>query len=506
MASDLSKIIQDGLCDTLTNLLGKTAKLQETTKAHVKDLEDIELLKVDSTFEFENITSTWSFVLPAYSSSYIFNTMLGDTNEPSLKINDDIADAIGEFISNVSGGLTMAITPDSFEDLGGVKFTIAGNETVTADDIHNLDNLYKFTIDLEGTQIIIFILFDDIIMPFVEAISKSKISEYQEEVKVEINEDINLEEVENKETSENKSESKKEEVVDKKVPDSLSNDEDVVNEESPQAKEEMTPQAEKNKKIKKIIMAIGALLILTVIAGITMYFMGMFDPEPVIVEDKNTTKTIKTKDNVEVVKYKYKKKIDFKISQIDKNRLNARLQILTKNSVLTAKEIVAQKAEQDKRLEDLAKEKELIAFAKLNKEEPLVIKKKTIEKKITKKETAKKEIVKKETVKVETAKNKVVNKEINSSQKTEKTQKLNFVLVHSLKFKLYKDMILKTKTKQARISICKSQSGRTAVYIGPFEDESSQKHMIELMKEQSDINADLANITIEEFNTRCNFE
>ena len=74
MASDLSKIIQDGLTNTLSNLLGKTATLQETSKVHTKDLENIELLKVESTFEFDNITSTWFFMVPAYSASYIFNT------------------------------------------------------------------------------------------------------------------------------------------------------------------------------------------------------------------------------------------------------------------------------------------------------------------------------------------------------------------------------------------------------------------------------------------------
>jgi len=498
MASDLSKLIQDVLCDTITNLLGKTATLQETTKVHIKDLENIQLLKVDATFEFENITSSWSFMLPAYSSSYIFNTMLGEDSEPVLEINDDIADAINEVISNVSGGLTMAITPDSFEDLGSVKFTINGNQTITDDDINNLDNIYKFTIDLEGTQIIVFILFDDVIMPFLEIINKSQMSLYPENNEIETNQDTdadvdidtntNQEVLENKKTIEEDKGEEKKELSNETIDTPLSNDKDSKEEKDSQINEEVTSQTEKDKKIKKIIMAIGGLLVLTIIAGIIMYFMGLFDPKPIKIADTNTTKTIKTKDKVEIVKYKTKKKINFKMSLIDEKRLNARLQILTKYNVLTKKEIKAQKTEQDERIKALAKEKKLIAFAKQNKEEPLAIKKE-----ITQKETTKKEIIK----------NIITTKKSDSSQDI---QKLNFVLVHSLKFRLYKDMILKTKTKQARISICKNENGRTAVYIGPFEEETSQKHMLKLMKEQSDIKASLANITAEEFNIRCNFE
>jgi ribosome recycling factor len=67
-------------------------------------------------------------------------------------------------------------------------------------------------------------------------------------------------------------------------------------------------------------------------------------------------------------------------------------------------------------------------------------------------------------------------------------------------------MILKANTQKARISICKNELGRTAVYIGPFETEDSQKNIIKLIhKEQKSLKIDLSNITQEEFNLRCNF-
>ena len=77
MASDLSKLIQDSFTLTLNGLLAKDAKILEITKAHIKDIENLQLLKVQSTFEFTNFTSQLSFILPAKSCSLIFNTMLG---------------------------------------------------------------------------------------------------------------------------------------------------------------------------------------------------------------------------------------------------------------------------------------------------------------------------------------------------------------------------------------------------------------------------------------------
>ena len=90
MASDLSKLIKEGLCSTLNGLLAKEAILKETNLAIEKDFNNLEVLKVESTFEFKDITSTWSFIVPAFTASYIFNIMVGDESEPALAIDDDM--------------------------------------------------------------------------------------------------------------------------------------------------------------------------------------------------------------------------------------------------------------------------------------------------------------------------------------------------------------------------------------------------------------------------------
>ena len=508
MASDLSKLIQDGLCSTLTALLSKDAELKETSKIHENDLLDIQTLKIDSTFEFANITSTWSFIIPANSASYIFNAMLGDTSDPVDEIDDDITDAIHEFISNVSGGLSTIINGSDLEDLGSVKSSTSLDGVIEKNQIEDIDNMFKLLIDLDGFDITIFITFDKVIIPFIDAINKSEISFYpDEDILEEI--DIDNTEIENLELSEEKivsddskelenstnEDSQLENKNDKNSKEESSNEKSDTPEETEEV--ELSEDEQKTKKLKKLVIIIAGLIAFTIITGLVMYFMGMFDPVPIEKKDTNETKIVKNKDNVDIVKYQNKNLIKFSPSKINIRRLNARLEELTKYEVLSPKEIEEQNNAQNERLANLKKEAMLIEFSKLNKEEKISPKvdkeeKQNLDKNIT-------TVVKEENLVQE-----IVKKEI--KPKIVEDNKLKFILVHSLKYKLFKEMILKTDTKKARISICKDTNGRTAVYIGPFENENSQTQMIKLIQEkQSDLKINLSNITQEEFNTRCNF-
>lgn len=502
MASDLSKLLQDGLCSTLTALLSKDAQIKETTKIHEKDLLDIQTLKIDSTFEFANITSTWSFIMPAYSASYIFNAMLGDTSEPVDEIDADITDAINEFIANVSGGLSTIINGSELEDLGSVKSTTTLDGIIEKNQIEDTDNMFKILIDLDGVDITIFVTFDKVIMPFIEAISKSKksfypVDEIVEESHENAEEEIDNREIENLELTKGSLDNNELENIETQNQDSENKTKDKSDDSNDEEEIELSEEEKKAKKLKKFIIAISALIILTITTGIVMYFMGMFDPVPIVKEDTNTTKVIKNKDDIDIVKYPNKNSVKFSQSKINVKRLNTRLEELTKYTVLSPNEIKELEKVQQERLKNLEKEAMLLEFSKLNKEEkisPKVLKQqsstedKTVDNNNTK-------IVEKIAPIVENLKAKIVE-----------DNKLKFILVHSLKYKLFKEMILKTDTKKARISICKDTNGRTAVYIGPFENENSQIQMIKLIQEkQSNLKINLSNITQEEFNTRCNF-
>lgn len=490
MASDLSKIIQDSITLTLNGLLAKDAKILQITKAHIKDLENLQLLKIQSVFDFSNFSSEFSFLVTAKSSSLIFNTMMGSPiTELSEEIDDDAEDAIGEFISNTSGTLTTAINGEELDDIGQTKFNIAHKEIISGDSIVNLDNTYRFKIDLEDNELIIFITFDEAILPFISDISTSEIT-FHEEI-TPVKEEMEEEQEENtiKETeTQPKDDEKKEEILEDKIEDDP-----------------------KNKKLKTIVIIVASLLGIIVMSFLVMYFMGLFDPEPIVEkkEDSNTTKIINQKNQIDVIKYTTLKKVNFNVSDIDKDRLNNKLTELTKYKVLNKEELEAQKLAEKNRLFELEREKELLEFSKKNHEEELFEKKEIEQPRVIDKKTK----FNKESFSTEENKNielpQTPDTSINEEKinPKEKVSTLNYVITNSLKYSLFKSLVQETTTKQARISICNNVSGRTTIYIGPFESQILQNTMIELITQNnSNIDAKSANITEEEFNNRCNLE
>lgn len=499
MASDLSKLIQNSFTLTLNGLLAKDAKILQITKTHVKDLEDLQLLKVQSVFDFSNFSSEFSFIVPARSCSLIFNTMMGSPiTELSDEIDDDAEDAIGEFVSNTSGSLTTAINGEELEDIGQTKFNISNKEILQGNDITDVENIYRFQIDLEDNELIIFVLFDEPILPYITEIASSEITFHEEEIEPEEEEEI-IEEVILK--VEDKKKEEKKATSEAKVESTEINDDKTE-------KKELDPQS---KKLKLIIIAVGSFLALVIISFLVMLFMGVFDSEPVVVkkEDTNTTQTIKDPNKVNIVKYTTLKKVIFKASDIDKERLNSKLVELTKYQVLNKEELEAQKLAEKNRLFELEREKELLEFSKNNHEEALFEKQELDQpRKIDKKTKFKKEtfsIVKDDVIITN-------NMPLSVTPDAKKTPKvvietLNYVITHSLKYSLFKSLVQKTNTNQARISICNNESGKTTIYIGPFETKELQNKMLDLIQKKNvKIDASPKNITEVEFNTRCNLE
>ncbi|MDC0932377.1 hypothetical protein OAR97_00885 [Arcobacteraceae bacterium] len=521
MASDLSKIIQDSITLTLNGLLAKDANIIQITKTHIKDIEELQLLKVQSVFDFSNFTSEFSFLVPATSSSLIFNTMMGSPiTELAEELDDDAEDAIGEFISNTSGTLTTSINGANFQDVGQTKFNIANKEIIQGNNLNDLESTYRFLIDLEGNELIIFITFDDVILPYIKEISESVITHHEEEVIEEIEETI-IEEV-----PEVKEEPKIESTDEIKEIKKENQDE--------QEKEESTPEDKKDKKLKLIIYIIGAFLGLIIFSFLIAYFMGAFDQEPVIEKksDFNSTKKIKDKNQLEIIKYNTLQKVIFKASDINKERLNNKLAALTKYNVLNKEELEAQKLAEKNRLFELEKEKELLAFSKKNQEETIFVKEEPkVDRVIEKKTKFKQEtfIVEKDKITV-TDNTQPISNELEKEEKKQIVQntptieqqttniqnnsitdiistKLSYVVTSSLKYSLFKVLVQETNTKQARISICNNENGKTAIYIGPFETIQLQQKMIDLVKKNnSDIVVNPISINEEEFNTRCNLE
>ena len=236
--------------------------------------------------------------------------------------------------------------------------------------------------------------------------------------------------------------------------------------------------------------------------------MGTFDTEPEIEkkDDSNTTKIIKDINSVDIVKYTTLKKVIFKTSDINTERINKQLVELTKYQVLNKEELEAQKLAEKNRLFELEREKELLEFSKNNHEEALFEKKEINSQRIIDKKTK--------------FKNETFTSKKDDTEKTEKTSKIivntlektviipktfYYISTQSLKYGLFKKLVQETNTNQARISICNNKSGKTTIYIGPFETEDLQTQLIELIKNKN-ITVIPENITEVEFNTRCNLE
>lgn len=475
MASDLSKIIPENLSTTLSALLAKDTALKECTKVDKRDFENSELLKIDVEFVFDKLTSLFSYYIPATSASRIFNVMMGATDhEISSKIDDDTADAMAEFISNTCGGLVTTINASEFEDLGKSKFNIKHKEVFDGNSLESVDNIYRFLIEIEEEQVILFTQFEENFSSFITELTNAQPTFYKEE--------------EQREIPEAKVE---EEVVEKNV---------VEEKEEKNKLEKETEDTTKSIKLKPLIMIISGLIGLTIFIGIVMYFLGMFESEP-IKKPKDINTTLEPKDKIEMVKYKPLKKVDFKMSDINIERLNNKFELLTKYQILTQAELEAQAQEEKKRIIQLKKEQALIEFAKQNKEEPLILKPKeepTINNDVE-------PIQEEATPKVDDTPT-LIETKVEEDTKAVPNDKLKFILANSLKYKLFKELVLQTNSTKARISICNNDNGKTQIFIGPFETEELQVKMNTLIRDSNEnVETLIANITQAEFDAKCSF-
>ena len=222
-----------------------------------------------------------------------------------------------------------------------------------------------------------------------------------------------------------------------------------------------------------------------------MYFMGVFDTPPPPIQDTNKTKTTKKDDDVKVVKYTHLKRVKFNPSDIDTKRLNIRLSVLTKNTILTKKQIQEQKHKQEQRLLTLKKEQQFIAFAHQNKEEPIKLTTKNIQQ--TNKSNNNSFVVQKDNLQ----KQQTINDNIKPNEN-------RFVTTTSLNYKLFRDLVIQAGSKTARISICSNMKETPTIFIGPFIDANIQYKVKELIK-SNNIEAQISNITTQEFDKNCNF-
>ncbi len=172
MASDLSNIIKSEICNTLESLLSTSVSIADIKPTSTNDLVDQQCICIDTNFEFSNFKSVnWKFYIPSKAATKFEFMMLGGIGDLKEVIDDEIADAVNEIVSNICGSMTTPINAQAFDDLGTVSFAIAGNKIVQCDENPSIDNMFKFDITLGDDDIIIFIEFSPESLPYLSMIS-----------------------------------------------------------------------------------------------------------------------------------------------------------------------------------------------------------------------------------------------------------------------------------------------------------------------------------------------
>lgn len=171
MASDLSNILKEELGATLEQLLSTSSKVVATKATSGVGFETIQFVKVDTKFDFKTMSSSWSFYIPTQTATKFEYMMLGGMGELKTNIDDEIADAVNEIISNVCGSIATSVNAQGFPDLGGVKFESKGNSIFNGSSLNAISNLYEFVISLDGGEKSVLIAFDSAILPFISSIT-----------------------------------------------------------------------------------------------------------------------------------------------------------------------------------------------------------------------------------------------------------------------------------------------------------------------------------------------
>ena len=289
--------------------------------------------------------------------------------------------------------------------------------------------------------------------------------------------------------------------------------------------EEPTPSSELNEEfvkpkknlIFKILIGVISTLILFIIIGAILYFIGFFEHKeetPTQQVEPQHVEVVQQVEKVETKEEGYK----FNVKDINSKKLNDQL------ANMTNKNINIEKKENEKKLleeEKKKKEEEELAKQRIELEE----KKQELEKqKVLLEETKKQEsVVKNEvTPQPEPAKNtnleeKNPSKEVinnNSSQEVvtnttqpndNKNEFLLFINVAKIKGVLYKKYLDKIVAINPNVKLCRDEKNRIEIYFGPCENSEERTKILNKLLDKKFNEAYELEFTKEEFDKRCNY-
>lgn len=290
--------------------------------------------------------------------------------------------------------------------------------------------------------------------------------------------------------------------------DSTNDDLEETNEPPIELKEEfVTP---KKSILPKILLGIAALLILLLIIGAVLYFIGFFShKEPVKVEHQEATPVV---EKVETTDNNYK----FDIKDINSKKLNEQL------ANLTSKNMANEENEKKLQQEQKQKEDELLKSQEnelLKQKAQLEEKKLELEKEKAQLEEMKQQAVVlknelesnttnniNESIPAKTAANsKEPSKEVVSNTQENKNEFLLFISVAKIKGVLYKKYLDKIVAINSNVKLCRDDENRIEIYYGPFEKNEDRTDLLNKLISNKFNEAYELEFTQEEFDKRCNY-
>jgi flagellar motor switch protein FliN/FliY len=185
LASDLSNIIKNEIVSTLESLLSVSGVVDDVELVDTEKLDSDQCIKVNSKFEFSGQSASLYFLIPTATATKFEYLMLGGIADLKDSIDDEIADAVKEIVSTISGSITTSVNAQGFDDVSGMKFTLGDSAVVSCNAESNIDKIYKFFVKLNDESLIIYIAFDNIISPFIDNLTNLNVGAAQNEVVVE---------------------------------------------------------------------------------------------------------------------------------------------------------------------------------------------------------------------------------------------------------------------------------------------------------------------------------
>jgi len=171
LASDLSSFLKDELANTLEQLLSKSTTVDSVSALDVSSLDDSQCIEVSVKFEFSTISSNWKFYIPSITATKFEYFMLGGMGDLKEHIDDEIADAVNEIISNVCGSLCTSVNAQGFPDVSSIKSEVLDFSIKVCGDIEDNDKIYTLDLALDGEKLPIYLSLDEIILPYLASIT-----------------------------------------------------------------------------------------------------------------------------------------------------------------------------------------------------------------------------------------------------------------------------------------------------------------------------------------------